>query len=241
MPVALDLVVVAHEPRHVLRSVLARLGREVPEPAVELHAHAPPELRIRGDARVEARVEILPVALETEDEGLVVEPGSEERDLLGGHADQLGHVLGRELHRVAEPDDVLRRRAAVDEPAQHGHRIRVVEQPGGGAELGHLLPEREHVVGGPQRPEDAADAERVGDRLPQPVAGRDIEVEQGRLVPADLHHVDHVVRTVECRPALRMGRDRRVGATLAGDVAGHRLRRREPVGVDVVQRDLDAP
>jgi len=33
----LDLVVVAHEPRHVLGRVLARFGGEVAEPAVDLH------------------------------------------------------------------------------------------------------------------------------------------------------------------------------------------------------------
>ena len=56
--------------------------------------------------------------------------------------------------------------------------------------------------------EDAADPERVGDRLAQPVAGRDLEVEQRRLVASDLHHVEHVVGTVERGPALEVRRDR---------------------------------
>ena len=51
---------------------------------------------------------------------------------------------------------------------------------------------------GAQRPEDAADAERVADRLPQPVARGDLEVAQRRLVAADLHHVDHEVGAVDC-------------------------------------------
>src|SRR6185437_5155167 len=38
-PVAVDLVVVAHEPGHVLGTVLARLGGEEPQPAIELDAH----------------------------------------------------------------------------------------------------------------------------------------------------------------------------------------------------------
>ena len=86
--------------------------------------------------------------------------------------------------------------------------------------------------------EDAADAERVGDRLPQAVAGRDLEVEQRRRVTADLDHVEHVVGSLERRAPIEVRADRRRGAALAGDVARHRLGGREPVGVDVVQRDL---
>jgi hypothetical protein len=38
-----------------------------------------------------------------------------------------------------------------------------------------------------------------------------------------------------------VGRDRRRGSALEGDVPCHRLRGREPVGVDVVEGDLDVP
>ena len=55
--VALELVVVAHEPGHVLGGVLARLGREVAEPPVERDAHAALELGVGGDPLVEPRVE----------------------------------------------------------------------------------------------------------------------------------------------------------------------------------------
>jgi hypothetical protein len=96
---------------------------------------------------------------------------------LDGDADELGQIFRRELHRVAEPNDVLRRRPVVDEPAEHRHRIRVVEQPGArAAELGHLVAEREHVLRRSQRPEDAADPERVGDRLAEAVARGNLEV-----------------------------------------------------------------
>ena len=204
--VPLDLVVVRHEPRHVLGGMLTRLGREVAEPPVELHAHAPLELRIRLDAGVEKRVEVLAVALEAEDERLVVEARRKERDLVDGHTDEGREILRRELDGVAETDDVLRRRAAVDEPAEHRHRVRVVEQPGTRAELRHLAPEREHVVGGAERAEDAADPERVRDRLAQTVPRRDLEVEQRRRMASDLHHVDHVVGAVERLPAARGAR-----------------------------------
>ena len=48
-PEALELVVVAHEPRHVLGRVLARLGREEAEATVEGDADASLQLRIAGD------------------------------------------------------------------------------------------------------------------------------------------------------------------------------------------------
>ena len=106
------------------------------------------------------------------------------------------------------------------------------------AQLGHLVAEREHDRGRAQRPEDAADAQGVADRLAQAVGGGDLEVEQGGRVAADLDHVDHVVGAVQRPAAVEMGLDARLGAEHAGRVAGHRLGDGQPVGVDVVKRDL---
>jgi hypothetical protein len=96
------------------------------------------------------------------------------------------------------------------------------------------------VVGGAQHPEDPADPERVGDRLPQAEARRKLEVDQRRRVAADLDHVQDVVGTVDRGAAVEVRGDRRRRAPHARDVARHRRRRLEAVGVDVVQRDLDA-
>ena len=189
--------------RHVLGGMLARLGGEVAEPPVELDAHAALKLGIRLDAGVEQRIEVLAVALEAEDERLVVEARRKERDLVDGHADERREILGRELDGVAETDDVLCRRAAVDEPAEHRHRVRVVEQPGAWAELRHLAAEREHVVGGAERAEDARRSRACPRSSGAAVARRDLEVEQRRRVAADLDHVDHVVGPVERRPVAR--------------------------------------
>ena len=57
---------------------------------------------------------------------------------------------------------------------------------------------------------------------------------------ADLHHVDDVVGLVECGAAVGVRRDPRRRPSLARDVACHRFGSGEPVGVDVVERDLDA-
>ena len=167
-------------------------------------------------------------------------PAAEERHLLDRHADELGQVRDRELHGVAEADDLRGRRARVDEPAEHRHRVRVVEEPGARAQLGHLTAERQHVIRGPERAEDPTDAEGVGDRLAEAVAGRDLEVLERRLVAADLDHVEDVVGALEGRAPVEVRADPGRGAAHTRDVGGHRLCGGEPVRVDVVQRDLDA-
>ena len=138
-PEALDRLVAVHEPRQILGGVLARLGGEVAQPPVELDADAPAQLGIGLDAAVEARVEVLPAALEPQDEGLVVDARAEERHLLERDVHELRQLGGRVLDGVAQPDDPLQRRAGVGRPAQHRHRVRVVQEPRVRAELGHVV------------------------------------------------------------------------------------------------------
>ena len=70
------------------------------------------------------------------------------------------------------------------------------------------------------------------------MAERQLEVEQRRLVTADLHHVDHVIRAfergaaVECRGDACRGAERIRGPTADGG-AGF-----EPLRIDVVEDDL---
>src|SRR5207248_4032981 len=103
--VALDLLVVPHEPRHVLRRVLARFGREEAEPLVERDADAPLQLGVGGDALVERRVEALAFMLEAQDERLVVHAGGDEDYLLRRYSDDPRELLDGELDGVAEADD----------------------------------------------------------------------------------------------------------------------------------------
>ena len=92
----------AHEPRHVLGGVLARLGREVPEAPVQLDAHAAGEpLGVARDRFVQQRIKALAVAFEAQDERLVVDAGGEVLDLRLGDPDDLGELLVGVLHRVA--------------------------------------------------------------------------------------------------------------------------------------------
>ena len=238
--VAVELAIVPHEPGHVLGGVLARLGREVAETLVEGDPDASPELGVGGDPLVEPRIQVLALALEAEEECLVVDPRREKGDLVLGHVDQPAQLLDRELDRVTEPDDVGRRRALVDELAERRHRVRVVEKPGAGrTEVGHLPSQREHVLRCAEGAEDPADAERVADRLTKPVPRRELEVAERRLVSPDLDHVEDEVGAVERCAPIEVRADPWARPALAGHVMRHRLGGVEPVGVDVVERDLD--
>ena len=234
----LDLGVVPHVPGRVLRRVLARLRREVAEPPVHVDAHAAQQVGVALDRLVELRVEALAAVLEAVEERLVVDAGAEVRDLLDRHAAEAGDHLHRALHGVAQPDDVLLRRPLVDELADHRHRVRVVQEPRAGADLGHVVADAEHHGRGAQRADDAADAERVADRLADAVAGRDLVVAHRRGVAADLDAVDHVVGAVERLAAVERGGDLRLRAERLGDSVREQLCGLEPLRVDVVQRDL---
>src|SRR5665811_710824 len=195
---ALYLGLVAHEPGHVLGEVLARLGREVAEALVDLHADVAAEpFGVGRDRRVERRVEAPAVVLHAQHPAHVVHAGAVEGDLLRRHADVLGHLTAGVLDGVAEADDILVRRALVPGPAVHRHRVGVVEHPGAGAQLGHVVGDAEHDRDGAQGAEHGAHPRGVGDRLAQAVLLRDLEVEQRRRVAADLDHIDGEVGAVE--------------------------------------------
>src|SRR6185437_13862774 len=93
----------------------------------------------------------------------------------------------------------------------------------------------------PQAAEDAADTDRVTDRLAQPELGRDVEVEPGRVVPADLDLVDHVLGTLDRRSAVERGGDRDAGTGLVDDPVDQPLGEGESLGADVVQRQVELP
>ena len=120
-------------------------------------------------------------------------------------------------------------------------RVRVVEEPGIRADLVHVPGDAEDDRDGAQGAEDATDADRVGDRVAQAEAGRDVEVDLGRAGAADLDRVDDEVGTTERLAPVKMGRDRRLGVERRGGPAGHPLGGREPLGVDVVEDDVRGP
>ena len=237
-PVALELVVVSHEPGHILCAVLAGLCGEVAEPPVQLDPHPPTQaLGVAFDRLVEAAVEVLAVMLEAQHERLMVEAGGEKVDLLHRHSDDLGQLLVGVLDRMTQPDHVRVAAALPDRPREHRHRVGVVEQDAVRAQLGHVVRDRQQDGDRPQPPEDTADPQGVADRLAQAVPSRDLEVAQRCLEPPDLDLVDDEVRPLERGTALEMGLDLQVRTGGLVDRPGDLLGRGQALSVDVVQDD----
>ena len=144
---------------------------------------------------------------------------------------------------VADADDVRggQARTAPDAPGHHRHRVRVVEQEAVGAPLDHLVGHLDHDGDRAETAHDAADADRVADRLAQPERLRDVEVGPRRRVPADLDLVDQVVGAVERgRPRL-VRRDPVAGVRALDELVGREQRVGQAFGVDVVEGDLERP
>ena len=149
----------------------------------------------------------------------------------------------RVAHAVADPDRLRGRPPGPrpDPPGDHRHGVGVVEEQPLGTPLGHLVGHLDHHGDRAETAHDAADPDRVGDRLPQPVAPRDLEVANGRLVSPDLDLVDQVVGALEGGRAVRVCRDHVAGVQPSDDLVRRTLRVPQPLVVDVVQRELERP
>src|SRR6185312_3831442 len=88
---------------------------------------------------------------------------------------------------------------------------------------------------GAEPAEDAADPDRVGDRLTDPVLLRDVEIHEGMPVPPYLDLVDDIVRARHGGSALGAGLHPVPGGGPPHDRPGGALRVRETLRVDVVQ------
>src|SRR5690242_13256373 len=243
-PELLDLVVEVEEPGDVLARVLAGLSGEVAEAPEDLHAHPPAQpLRIGLVHLPEPRVQVLAVATvaEPQHEALMIEASGAEGDVRLGHANGGGQEGMGVPHRVAHADHVRERGALVDGPRHHGHRVGVVQQQGVRRQFVEVVADTHRDGDGAEPAEDAADPDRVADRLADPVLLRDLEVHEGMPVPPDLDLVDDVVRAVHGGPAFRAGLHPVPGARPPHDRRGGALGVREALRVDVVQDDGDLP
>ena len=227
-PQSFDLVGMMQVPGDVLAAVFARLGGVVAQPPVHVDPYAPAQFRIGGDALVQQRVEVLAAAFPPQHPGLVVHAGRPVGHLVVRHVDELTQADHRPVDGMAQPEHLQLRGDAMEERDVHGHRVRVVEQPGVGAHLRHVPRDVGQDREGPQAAEDSADADGVGDGLIQPVARRDLEVAHRGLVHADRDDVDDVVRAVECAPAVAGGDHLRFGAGRASGGSGDGLRGLQP-------------
>src|SRR5450759_3501654 len=144
-------------------------------------------------------------------------------------------------HRMAQPNHAVEWAARVDRPGQHRHRVAVVEQVCVGRHCGQVFADLGQHRDRPQAAEDAADADGVRDGLADAVPRGDVEVRAGRTVSADLDLVHHIVRALDCREPVDAGGDLRARIALDADPLGHRVGVTQPLGVDVVQRQLEIP
>ncbi len=202
-PVALD------EPWHVFREVLAGFRHEIPGALQDFVADLVPlRLLALGQHFLDRRVEILTVALKGLVEGHVVDAGAGEVDIVDRDIDVPGEFASRSLHAVTESNggDVA---DAADRPAVHRHRIDIVEEERIRADLLHILHDVDQNRDRAQTAHDSADPESVGDRLPQPVLLRDLEIDHGAwLVATDLDHRNHIVGVAQGFLAIECGFDR---------------------------------
>ena len=177
------------------------------------------------------------MVLQAQDPGQVVDAGRQGAHLGGRHAQVPGERVHGPVHRVAEADHG-QADGLVHRPDEHPHRVRVVEQRGVGAGLVHVGGDPEHHRDRAQAPEHAADVDGVVDRVPQAVAGGDVEVDLGGPGAADLDRVDHVVGVGQGGQAVELRADRGLGAQGRGGPGRHPLRGPQPVRVDVVEHQL---
>ena len=180
---------------------------------------------------------ILPVHLEAQEPGHVVDPGAVVAEAIRLDPEIVGQVACRVLDVVAQADHLLRGKGLVNGPGEDAHRVDVVQQHRIRAELAHVTGQLHHEGNRPQAAEDAADADGVGDGLLQAVFFRNVELRNGRLRAADQHHVDDEVGAGERGAAAGMLLDAASGAELLRGPACHHAGGLEAFGVDVVQRD----
>ena len=150
-----------------------------------------------------------------------------------------GQLLRRALHGMAQADGADLRRHARQRGAVDRHRIDVLQHQRVRAELLHVARDVDQHRRCAEAAHDAADAERVGDRLAQAVLLRHLEIGNGAgLVAGDLDHQHDVVGILQRAAAVGGGGDFRLRIDGGRDALRDDVRRREPLRVDVHQRDL---
>ena len=104
----------------------------------------------------------------------------------------------------------------------------------------HVVPDPHDHGDGPKPPEDAADPDRVADRLTQPVLLRDLEVAERRRVSANLDLVDGVRGSLQSSSAIPVSLNGVPRPYPADDGLRCPGRIRESLLVDVVEDDREA-
>ena len=143
---------------------------------------------------------------EPEDPRLVVQTGAFELDFLERHLQAVRPLRGGVLNGVTQPYEANSWQRFVHAPAQHRHRVGVIQHPCVRAMRHHVAADLQQLRKGAQAAHDAAGRQRVADRLIDAVAFRYVDLALDRFVAADQHADDHVVSTVERRCAFMVHR-----------------------------------
>ena len=123
----------------------------------------------------------------------MVDPGYPVGDLRIGGADVAGQFGGRIGHAVAQAH-VLDFRVIADRPRDDRHRVGVVQQPGIGAQLFHIVADIQDGRYVARAVEHSTRTARVGDGLVDAVFERDFFFWTGGFVAAHPDGHDHVIR-----------------------------------------------
>ncbi len=208
------------------------------EAAEQLGAH---QVVLRDAARLdegsESGIEVLAVMFEAQDPSQVVDSAGEGVDLVERKTQVAGQGMHGPVDRVAEAHD-READALVDRLDEDRKRVDVVEQQGVRADVRHVPGDGQYDRDRPQPAEDAADVDRVVDRVVEPIASRNVEIDLRRAAAAYLDDVDDVVGARQGFPAVQARPNSGRGPQRAGRPAGHSHSRGQPVLVDVVQDDL---
>ena len=237
-------ILVLDKIRRVFSIMLAGLGHIVAKALHQLIAHhIVMLLGARGRAALDFGIQIVALRIaDLQQPGLMVDAG--DFPLIGiviGHIQPLEQVAGAHLHAVAQTHR-LDGGVALHVAGQHSHGVGVVEEPGVGAHLGHIVGEVLHHGDGAQGAEDAADAQGVGDGLAQAVLLGHLKVRhRAGAVQAHLNGVDHVIGAAQGVLAVfhaQVGLDGGLVAQVPVDGVQHALAVVHAVRVDIVEGNL---
>ena len=161
-----------------------------------LHTHgvAKPDIRLHREL-AHLRQQVLAVPRILVKPCLVIDAGNLPIDFFERHIEALGPLMGKVLHRVAEPDELDARGQPVHAPAEHRHRVGVVEQDRVRAQFHDVLRDASLVRQRAQAAHDASRRKGVADALVYTVLHRDIDFRMYRVVAADQQTGDDVVGT----------------------------------------------
>ena len=148
--------------------------------------------RILRDRLPDQRICILSVPLEFKIERLVVDAGAKVRDLVHRGADPPGQHGRCPLDAVAQARH-LYAALALHRPAQHCHRVRIIEEYGIRAITLYVFADVQHDRYRPQCPENPGRSPGIAYIYVHAVLFRDLDIMAPYIHPAGKYGADHAV------------------------------------------------